>query len=388
MRNLVLVVLLAVAGATWWFVLRGGGSQVVTVEALRPSGSTALQAEPGIEATEEIAALPPGREEEAPIASSEARPAGSIPNALGGTIRDRFGLPVVGERVYLLRAEQGHPPAGAKLTEYVTAITGKTGRFSLTFREAGPWRLGVGPPGQPRIPPTEPRAFTSTTRADVVVPGPAAVRVSFENVKEDRGAISLEFLALNDPVVPRAGRRGERGGRNFSGDLGTEQGAGNRNRRGAGTQAAETVEGGTAEQSERGGRGVRAGGAPVEEGQGGGNRGGRGRDRSQRGSEDAVVPPVPTESWRTLYRLELTEEELAAGEVERSGLPDDGVVRLRLRVGRQRIEGTRRFSLRPNALTDIRILSVSTGDNPTLDYLTSLEVPRPGEVQPGVRWTD
>ena len=127
-------------------------------------------------------------------AISPAEPTG--PRTLDGTVLDRFGQAVEGERIWLLPPDQGHPPTTAVRGDFLTCTTSSKGVFSLTLPDQGSYRLAVGSPGQPRVPPSEAKALVGRPRARVVVPGGTAVHVQFDAFPETDAALSLEVTAL------------------------------------------------------------------------------------------------------------------------------------------------------------------------------------------------
>lgn len=383
MRNLVLLgllLLLLVAGSLGWYAISGDRSADTIQPALGPGGGLPLAVENG--SSRDPGVLPPSGP--APPATAD----GTL-RAIEGTVRDRFGFPVSGERVFLLSAEQDHPTVSTPIEDYVKTLTSSEGRFVLTTRLEGPWRLSVGPPGEPRIPPSEPKSPTGTIQAEVIVPGSAAVRVALAELPETELPLVLEVMllekappppAIPPPVAPPAKPLAN------PGTPITRKEAASRDRSDKDAEAAAEEEGGS--QSTKPVRGART----LGEGQDDDgtsiplDRSGGARDATDPGGYRGIAPPA--EKWRPVERRRITAPELVEGFVGIPNLPIGEILRLNLMVGSERAEGNLRFVPRKDTLIEVRIVTVTTRPARKFSYVTSLEVLAPDESPPGVRWLD
>ena len=396
----------ALTGALVYFGTRP--SQETGLSAALPEGQELVAAE----------ALEPALSEEEPadlVSASVlpgpdqvAAPAG--PRTLDGTVRDRFDQPMGGERVWLLSPENGHPAESAALSDYITGTTTSSGAFSLTLPGGGSYRLAVGAPGAPRIPPSDPFETTGLPRAEVTIPGGTSVHVTFDEVPASEEPIVLEVMTLREGDGGRGDRGGgegrDRGARRGERDAGGGRGGrrGQQGDRGERTQRDRGEDAG--EGRRRGGRGGEEGGnarqvAFVQDGQrrevagdqdadeqedaeGLGDQASRpnregGQDRAQR-------PVLERETWRAALRHTLTEEELAGGVVKLVGLPAGREARLDLRMGRRRIEGLGRFHVAADIRLALRVLPLPQDPQAGLGYLISSSPIGPNAPAAGVRW--
>ncbi len=448
MRNALLLLLVVVATATWLLARMGGGSG--TAGAPEPELLPSTLATRGGETRDDDG------DPDQPVAQPLARPTTERPapvvkadrRSLEGAITDRFGHPIVNERVYLLRPDQGYPPPGVDLAYYVTTLTSRSGQFSLDAPDEGPWRLAVGPRGRPRVEPSDLHSLQGNTRAEVTVPGTAGIRVLLDGVPRDGSHISVELVALRQPtpaVKPsdsggrgggKVNTRGKADRNNRKNDKNTAPNR--RNRRG--TTSAEDSRGVfRSESDEAGSLGPRLATESVdvalasltiqnqgrardrqeEAGEeekakrghrGGRNRPGQGkrlsredrqrqREERQREKEETyggfdpqggkgTEPFKSPERWVSMHRHLVTEEELTAGVTEFSGLEGGRIVRLRLRVGKEQIEGEHRFTLIEDAITEVRIISAKTGPGSALVYSSTIQMLPADERPKGIRWAD
>jgi len=482
MRNAFLLLLLGVAAATWVFAFVGGGAtSVEELPELLPSTRIA-QEKP---AENEEREKEPRVKKDLP-APTTARPQATPQEArtVEGVVLDRFGHPVVNERVYLLRSGQDFPASGVDLGFFVTSLTSREGEFTLRAPDEGPWRVAVGDRGRPRVDSSEPRTLDGADRAEIVVPGAAGVRVLLDGVPRDGSYVQVELSALNQPVSPanrveNESRPAPRGGARAVPTKGAAKAppGSRKGRRGdAGAGKAEAAEStGSEEGSDSGvfrslddprehpvrrlvdpeetsalatllpqdadGGGGQAEGAKGQQGkagqQGKGQRkeagdaktGGRRAARNRQGravrdlqkehpdiridprtggkidpdagrrldaesgglereDQRPIVPITPQEQWVSMHRHLVSAEELEAGVAEFSGLEAGRIVRLAVRVGAQRIEGEHRFTLMKDAVTEVRILTIKTGQAARLVYSSSLEMLPEGERPEGIRWVD
>ena len=116
------------------------------------------------------------------------------------------------------------------------------------------------------------------------------------------------------------------------------------------------------------------------------DRSGSARQADDPGGYQRSAPPA--EKWRSWQRHRITAEEIVEGIAGFNDLPVGDILRLNVMVGPERIEGTLRFTPRQSSLTEVRILSLSTGPGAKLTYVASLEVLSPEDSPPGVRWLD
>ena len=435
MRNALLLLLVVVAAATWLFALTGGGG---TARAPEPELLPSVLASRSVETRDD------DRDRSPPMAKPLAQPTPARPapvakadrRSLEGTVTDRFGHPIVNERVYLLRPDQGYPPPGVDLAFYVTALTSRSGQFSLSAPDEGPWRLAVGPRGKPRVDPSDLRSLNGNARAEVTVPGAAGIRVLLDGVPRDGSHISVELVALSRSVPSmKPLKGGARGGAKIDtrGNSDRKSTPNRRNRRGntdgadsrgvfrneSGSDGAESAgprlatetvgvalasltlqnqgrardkqeEAGEEEKAKRNNRGGR-------NRQGQGSRPGRGNRQGEKEKADGGSDPkegkidepfTPPERWVSVHRHLVTEEELSAGVAEFSGLEGGSIVRLRLRVGKEQIEGEHRFTLIKDAITEVRIISAKVGPGAALVYSSSLQMLPADERPKGIRWAD
>jgi hypothetical protein len=366
MRHTPLLLLLAIASTVLWFALKGvnlGGAE-------GPESSSGDPLAPAAGAVHEASEDVPSPDSPLPPATERPPEVVGSSGALEGQVVNRFGHAAANQRVYLLREDQVHPPAGAELTRYVTGFTSRDGSFSFDSPGEGPWRLAIGPPGKPVIPPSEPRRLSGGERAEVTVPGGAAVRVTLDSIPKDGAYISLEFLALVEPVRrpnPVEGAGGSRGKR--------EGGRGGETR-------AETDGFFSTEDASYQGDGSSAAGEGRDET--GRRRAPGGRQRQRK--DDPPAPPK--ETWQALHRHLVTEEERAVDVAEISDLPGGRTVRLVVRIGKERIEGTVRFTLMKDAVIEVRILSIKTGPGASLAYSAVPRILQRSEMPVGIRWVD
>ena len=412
MKPTLILVLAALAVALNWTLFvssespRGGSTADSTI-----ARATAMPTRQGAVDVEERAStmVAPKTAPGSALVKSDA------PGALDGTVVDRFGNAIAGERVFLVAKNQGHPPANAKLTDYVTATTSASGRFSLTLPDAGPWRLAVGPPGRPRLSISEPHSVSAGTTADIVVPGAAMLRVAFDALPEGDEPIRLEVLLLQEPRAPGAEGRGRNGGR--------QRGEGNdpsrrRERRnetneatGAGDDTSTRQRGGQRQSAldarsvPPGADGIRVLASPLQQEQQAQNEERREakREKKQRAKErqsgtkrarkdkssNGVVPDgLPPERWRAHRRHALSSAERAAGVVEFAGFPVGPVFRLALFQGDLSLDGAARFALQEDAVLEVRVLPISARSSSSLSYTTTLRFLESGERPAGVHWRD
>lgn len=429
MRILLAALFLVFAAGATWFVLTPDGDGVVGQEetaALAPRGGLRTSAPA---AGKQPAAGPETlvAKKSAPVQNTTPRPV-STTRTLDGVVTDRFGAPLPSERVWLLPAGAGHPPEGTELTAFVTARTSRAGAFSLSLPNEGPWSLGVGEPGAPRVPPSTPRTMTGATHADVYVPGAAGLTVSFDSLPE--GRVSLELMTLRPP--------GETGGGNLGGGRFNRGGAGRGNRGGDAEGGGRRGRGGGRGGGGNGGDGNGGGGggqallAPVPDaragvaaswqdgsqdpgGQGSGEAGGRRRGfrgpgdtnpgatqetptprpegRRRGGNEgDAGADDLPTgppeEVWRATRRVSVTDEHRAAGLVRFEGVPVGWVGRIDLVMERDRYEGAQRFGLQADAITEVKLMPFEPREGAVLVYSAVARPLRVAESPPGVHFRE
>lgn len=390
----------ALIGALAYFGSRpsdGPGRPVVLSRALEAAVPGDLEPVPPGEQLVDLVTAPPAQGPD-----PAAAPTG--PRTLDGTVRDRFDQPMGGERVWLLSPEDGHPAESAALSDYITGTTTSSGAFSLTLPGDGSYRLAVGLPGSPRIPPSDPFEATGLPRAEVTIPGGTSVHVTFDEVPVSEEPLVLEVMTLREGEGGRGDRRGgdgrDRGARRGERDAGGGRGG----RRGQQGDRGERTQGG---RGEDGGEGRRGGSRDGESGgnarqvafsqdsqrrevtverearglQDMGSRGNRegGQDRAQR-------PEQERETWRAALRHTLTEEELAGGVVKLVGLPAGREARLDLRMGRRRVEGLGRFHVAADIRLDLRVLPLSQDPEAGLGYLISSRPIGPNAPAAGVRW--
>jgi hypothetical protein len=349
---------------------------------------------------------------------TEPAPAQVGPRTLDGTVHDRFAQPVRGERVWLLDQQQGHPSQSAVFADYITGTTSSSGVFSLTLPDEGTYRLAVGPPGEQRLPPSEPFELTGRPRAEVVIPGGTAVCVTFDQVPGAEQGVTLELMTLRELGDGRADGRGFGGERNRGfGDGRDGRGGGDRGDRSGGGRGRGP---GGAEGDGAEGRGGRRGGGdgarqvafvqddqgdqdgqerqdgPGREGREGrpglqdqaDRRGGGGR-RGRDGEGGVELPPNPAEPrefWRAAVRHTLSEEELDSGVVNLVGIPPGREARLDLRLGRRRIEGVGRFHVAADIQVNLRVLPVPQDLESGLSYIVTTRPIDPNAARVGVRW--
>jgi hypothetical protein len=355
-----------------------------------------------------------------PQVQEPAAPAASAPRSLDGTVTDRFGAPLSSERVWLLPAGSGHPPAGTNLTDYVTARTSRSGNFSLSLPTAGPWSLGVGEAGAPRVPPSKPRTLQAAAHADVFVPGSAGLRVSFASLPE--GPVSLELMTLREPGDAGGAQRGNFGARPGGQDGGGrgrgrgQRSGGQNGEQGSGDQGGERRGGGQVllapAPAERPALASLAQDADVQDPPNGGRRRGyRGPgdtspgtapgpsgapqqpDASRRGNrQDGQEPELPVgppeEIWRSVKRVTIRDEDRAAGFVRFEGVPVGWVGRIDLVIDRQRYEGSSRFALQADALTEVKLFPFEPMPGAALVYSAISRPLGTTESPPGVHFRD
>lgn len=371
-------------------------------------------------------------------ASTTANAAARV--AVDGVVRDRLGAPLEDERVWLLDADAPFPDANARLIDFITARTGKEGRFSLVVPHPGPWRIAVGAPGEPRCEPSVARRLERSARVEATVSGTSAVRVTFDGLPPASTDITLELVALLDPDAARP-----RGGRARAAQPEVPDGAdGGRPRNGAGRGTPEAGARPRNRAARRGGEaepgaGDATGGGPDQRGAalaappseaspgpalarlasaqeptppaatgpatgpaaGAGQRGRRGRagrgdsvDGSDPdGAEDLAPAGPPAEVWRRLERRALSAEDRAAGTLDWTGLSPGATVRLALRIDGATVEGQTRFLLVADTRIEVRVFALDppTGGVALGASLGYVAVPRPlaaDERPPGVRWAD
>lgn len=200
MRSALLLLLLGVAAATWLFAFMGGGARAVEeVSELLPSTRIAQEEPP---ADEERGKKPRSKKDLPAPATARPKATAQEAKTVEGVVLDRFGHPVVNERVYLLRSDQDFPAPGMDLGFFVTSLTSREGEFTLRAPDEGPWRVAVGDRGRPRVDSSDLRTLDGADRAEIVVPGAAGVRVLLDGVPRDGSYVSVELIALNQPVSP------------------------------------------------------------------------------------------------------------------------------------------------------------------------------------------
>ncbi|MCP3915223.1 MAG: carboxypeptidase regulatory-like domain-containing protein [bacterium] len=410
MKVLMTILLLAGAAFAVWYALDEPVA-IDDVAALVPEAGARPDAidAPEPAAAEELLVAPGAAPATTESSQRSAPDAGYRPLAVEGTVTDRFGAPVGGERVFVLAANQVHPPEGAELGAYATARTSKSGKFTVAVPNAGPWRLSVGPPGAPRLTPSDARPIEAGVTADVIVPGSALLRVVFDGGSANVAVESVELLALRSEPERTSGRG--RGGR-------AERRANRvpRNRPAApqpstpdGASGGETLgnaprpptppasEGAPSKGSVGAGDGAqggaRMGGTESVPKRNGdrprGQRGQRGQRAQRRGEanqEAPLAPAQPREVWRRVQRREVQEKDRAAATMEFRGLTAGQVARLAVHAGGERLEGAGRFSLVADTVTVVRVFPIEAGPKAALNYVTTVE-PAP-EMQVGVTWRE
>ena len=413
MRALLLALLaLGLAGLAGfaWVFLSGSdsGDQPLAPAALGPGGPSVPTGDTQEPAPEPAVVARLDEVPEGPAAVDE-RPS----EFLEGRILDRFGQPVPNERVFLLEPGQGHPPEGAPLGEYVTARTTRSGAFSLSIDSAGPWSIGVGPPGAPILPPSEPTRIEGGRSAQITIPGRSALSVEFEGFPETEHSISVELVTLREPTgraaerggridmnrmrermeSRRGGGRGRRGGdevRERTGAEGDDEDtSGDGGNGGAGLEQ-EALPGSQEGRGRRGsnqgeGRGGRSTFRDMRRNRGGdqGDNNGTGNQRPGAGDGITVAPP---EIWRTFTRYRLTDEEVAARRANIPGIPTGVTARLAVSIGPLRLEGLDRFSLLPDLHVHVRVMPISGDPADGLTYVATTKPPGPDAPRPGITW--
>ncbi len=342
----------------------------------------------------------------APLAAPQT-PGDLGASALEGQVQDRFGQPVVGERVWLLTGNQSHPPGGADLSAYITGLTNRQGSFSLSADGPGPWALAVGPAGHPSIAPSEARSLSVGGRVEVVLPGRTLLNVTFPDIEAGADQLSLlvEYLGEGGPAqgvrtgrgrietglspdrAPRTRRRGrdrsEREDRNGQLTPATS----------IPTPLLAAFPSGQQQDPTQTGR-QRGRGRNRADAQGQANRRAdrRGKKEARSGAQqkptEVQSPPLPpTERWKTASRQTLPPpDEQGKRTVLIGGLTPGKIARLVLKVGMKRYEGTSRFSLVKDARTEIQVFPLPPGPGSQLNYSMRTMVLGAHERPAGVRW--
>ena len=124
---------------------------------------------------------------------------------LQGTVRDRFGTPAVGTRVWFLRAGESHPADGDEARTRIGAITDRSGAFRVDLPEAGAWRVSVGGLGGAEML-SEPEELEhgSPSSLEVVTGGATRLEVALDRPLADpirRGV--LQVLERRPPPEPQ-----------------------------------------------------------------------------------------------------------------------------------------------------------------------------------------
>lgn len=413
--SILALALLGIAGLVWFSESTGPAEKVpplaVTPTGIQPRVSTAAKGDQD-ELLRPVDGGASAVEAEAWIAEPASLAQSSGSGLLDGIVLDRFAQPMARERVFLLRAGQKHPSSGADLADYVTARTSSTGEFSLALADAGPWSFSVGPPGEPRIKPSSPALVRAGTKVEATVAGTCALRVIFDEMPSASEKITLELITLREDGGGKS-RRGlrddlgrsqgddgsttgnpPRGNRGSAGDRG-DGGGRNRGRRGRSRAPTETG----------GGAGAIMIAALSPQGQdGAAKRDGnekdakkRDRNRSERGGQKkdpegkqapklVDIPGPPPQVWRTFASHVIEGQELTTRTVDLQRVPTGATVKLALKIGKRRIEGSESVLLVPDFRVIVRVLPVSSSPDAMLVYVTTLVPVSADARKPGVRW--
>ncbi|MGK0218848.1 MAG: hypothetical protein ACI9HE_002344 [Planctomycetota bacterium] len=347
-----------------------------------------------------------------PTATSEAKaegPSSSIPNALEGMVIDRFGAPLGGERVWLIPATHGHPILTVPLDKYITARTSRSGQFSLSLPDAGPWRLAVGPAGEQRIPPSAPRKMESGANAVVTLPGSSRLLIATAEIKQLAAPITIEVLALmeaGDVGAKKKGRGAESNSKGKRQDSEREKSRGqekrskrqdeSRDERGAQLAApplptltmasviAPTQDPGSAKRG-RGRRGQDSGRQRSNNQKS--SKQGNKRSNKKEAAEEEALPAPPRPAWQRVTSCKVRPEELETGHVVLGNLPTGPVFRLVLVVGSERYEGGTKFSIAKDTRVEVSLFPFTPGPGASFNYSAHPANLAADEAPAGVVWT-
>jgi len=124
---------------------------------------------------------------------------------LSGSVRDRFGTPSVGTRVWFLRGGESHPTDGDQARTRMGAVTDRSGAFRIDLPEAGEWRVSIGGlAGAEMLSEPQELEHGSPSSLEVVLGGATHLEVALDRPLADpirRGA--LQVLERRPPPEPQ-----------------------------------------------------------------------------------------------------------------------------------------------------------------------------------------
>lgn len=346
----------------------------------------------------------------AAAAAPEQGPGSNVPNAVEGTVLDRFGAPLAGERVWLIPAAHGHPSQSVPLDKYITARTSGSGNFSLSLPNAGPWRLAVGPAGQPRIPPSAPREMEAGTRAEITLPGSSRLLVATAGLEQLDAPLSIEVLALMDANASgfkqrgrgeeskaKGRRRGTDGNKSRSEDKRSRRQKESKDERSAQlaptplpvSALAAAITGSPAQDPGSADRGRNRRGQDSKRQRSSSKKSSKksGNESRKEAPLEDSLPTPPRPVWKRVTRRQISSEELETGQLVLGDLPTGLVARLVLVVSGERYEGGTQFAIPKDTRIEVRLFPFTPGPGASFNYSAHPARLAADEAPAGVTWT-